>query len=175
MTTWNIDSVHSEIGFKIKHMMVSTVKGKFADFSGSVVGEGQNFETAKVKFAAKAASISTHNEQRDGHLKSPDFFEVEKFPELTFESTKITQEAGDVYKVMGNFTMHGVTKEIVFTAHFNGISKNNDGIQIAGVDIEGSLSRKDFGLTWNAPVETGGFLLSDEVILDISLELKESK
>ncbi|MDB5204695.1 MAG: YceI family protein [Candidatus Taylorbacteria bacterium] len=175
MTTWNIDSVHSEIGFKIKHMMVSTVKGKFADFSGSVVAEGDNYETAKVTFTTKAASISTHNEQRDGHLRSADFFDVEKFPELAFESTKISQGSGNVYEVIGNFTMHGVTKEIALTAHFNGISKGGDGLQIAGVDIEGSLSRKDFGLTWNAAVETGGFVLSDEVVLDISLELKEVK
>lgn len=175
MTTWNIDSVHSEIGFKIKHMMVSTVKGKFTDFSGSVTAEGENYETAKISFVAKAASINTHNGERDGHLRSADFFDVEKFPEVTFVSTKITRGTGNVYEVTGDFTMHGVTKEITFTAHFNGISKGSDGIQVAGVDIVGSLSRKDFGLTWNVAIEAGGVMVSDEVVLDINLELKESK
>lgn len=174
MYKWDIDAVHSEIGFKIKHMMVSTVKGNFKDFSGTVVAPNDSFEDAKITFTADAASVNTNNSHRDEHLKSADFFDVEKFPTITFESTKITHKEGNDYEVVGNFTMHGITKEITFKATFNGISKGKDG-RVSGADISGVISRKDFGLTYNAALETGGMLLSDEVILDISAELKEEK
>ena len=175
MYTWNIDGMHSEIGFKIKHMMVSTVKGNFKTFEGTIVAPNDSYENATIKFSADAGSINTNNEHRDGHLKSEDFFDVEKFPKLTFVSTKITKTGENEYEITGDFTMHGVTKEVTLKAVFNGISKNGDGDRVSGFDITGSISRKDFGLTWNAAVETGGVVVSDEVVFDMSIELKESK
>jgi polyisoprenoid-binding protein YceI len=175
MTTWHIDPAHSEISFKVKHLMVSTVKGMFTRFEGTVEAPDEDYTKAVISFSAKSESISTNQAQRDEHLKSADFFEVEKFPILTFSSTLISKLSDTEYKVEGDLTMHGVTKEVAFNATMHGIGKGMDGVEVAGVEAHGILSRKDFGLVWNAPLEAGGVVVSDEVGFEFNLELKENK
>jgi polyisoprenoid-binding protein YceI len=175
MNTWNIDSAHSEIGFKIKHLMISTVKGKFTSFKGSIEAPEEDLTKAKISFTAQVTSINTGNEMRDKHLQSPDFFNTVEFPTLSFQSKSITKKSADDFKVTGEFTMHGITKEISFDAKFNGTSTDMDKNRVMGFEISGTLSRKEFGLTWNAPTEKGGVVVSDEVKLDINIELKEIK
>ena len=174
MNTWIIDVAHSEIGFKVRHLMVSTVRGQFTKFEGSVMAPDNDLTKAEINFSAEASSVNTHNEMRDNHLKSPDFFDVAKFPTMTFKSTKITKTDASDFVVTGELGMHGVTKEITFDAVFNGITNTDKG-RIMGFEISGSLNRKDFGLTWNAPIEKGGVVVSEEVRLDINAELKEEK
>ena len=174
MNKWIIDGAHSEIGFKVKHLMVSTVRGQFTKFEGSVISPDDDLTKAEINFSAETSSINTNNEMRDGHLKSPDFFNAAEFPTMTFKSTKITKKDDSDFIVAGELNMHGITKEITFEAVFNGITNTDKG-RIMGFEISGSLNRKDFGLTWNAPVEKGGVLVSLEVKLDINAELKEEK
>ena len=174
MTTWIIDTAHSEIGFKIKHLMVSTVRGQFNKFEGSIKTEDTDLTKAQIEFSAEVSSINTNNEMRDGHLQSPDFFDAAKFPTLSIKSTKISKTDDTDYVVTGELTMHGVTKEISFDAKFNGLTNTDKG-GVMGFEISGALSRKDFGLTWNAPIEKGGVVVSDEVKLDINIESKELK
>jgi len=174
MNTWIIDVSHSEIGFKVKHLMVSTVRGQFTKFGGNITSPEDDLTKAEISFSAEASSINTHNEMRDNHLKSPDFFDVAKFPTMTFKSTKITKKGDSDFEVAGEFTMHGIKKEITFDAVFNGITNTDKG-RIMGFGISGSLNRKDFGLTWNAPIEKGGVMVSEEVKLDINIEAKEEK
>jgi polyisoprenoid-binding protein YceI len=174
MNTWNIDSAHSEVGFKVKHLMVSTVRGKFNSFEGSVKTDGEDLTKAEISFSAKTESINTNNEMRDKHLTSPDFFNSAEFPTLSFKSTKIVKKGDDDFIVTGSLTMHGVTKEITFDAKFNGVTNTDKG-GVMGFEISGSISRQEFGLTWNAPIEKGGVMVSDEVRLDINAEVKEVK
>ncbi len=175
MTTWNIDTMHSEIGFKVKHLMISTVRGRFDDFAGTLKMEGEDFTNAEVEFTAQTASVDTKSEMRDGHLKSPEFFDTEKFPTLTFKSTSISKESDKGYAVKGDLTMHGVTKEVVLDTTFNGSTVGIDGSKVLSFEIAGTLSRADFDLTWNKALETGGVAVSDEVKLDIEAEFKEAK
>jgi polyisoprenoid-binding protein YceI len=175
MTTWNIDSAHSEIGFKVRHLMITNVKGKFADFSGSVMADDDTFNNGKINFSATVASITTGNAMRDGHLQSADFFDATNFPTLTFASKSVVPTADDEFKVVGDLTMRGVTKEITLMAHFHGISKDMHSERVAGFDLSGSINRTDFGLLWNAAVETGGVTVSDEVKLEMEIEAKEMK
>ncbi|MBL7815277.1 MAG: YceI family protein [Saprospiraceae bacterium] len=165
-TKWAIDPTHTEIQFKVKHLMITTVTGNFDAFSGEATTEGDDFEGANVNFSAQIASIRTGNEQRDGHLKSADFFDAEQFPTLGFESK--TFSGG---KLLGDLTMHGVTKEVALDAEFLGIAKDPWGNVKAGFELEGKIKRSDFGLTWNAPTEAGGVLVSDDVRLIASVQL----
>ena len=174
MNTWNIDSAHSEVGFKIKHLMVSTVRGKFNSFEGSIKLGDNDLTKAEISFSADVSSIDTGNKMRDGHLISPDFFNSEEFPTLSFKSKDITKKDDTDFTVTGELTMHGITKEITFDAKFNGMTNTDKG-GVMGFEISGSLSRKEFGLTWNAPTEKGGVVVSDEVKLDINAEVKEEK
>ena len=173
MITWNIDQAHSEIGFRVKHLMISTVRGNFTRFEGSMVLPDEDFTKASVTFTAETASINTNNAMRDKHLQSPDFFDSVKFPNLSFKSSKIVKKNDTDFLVTGEFNMHGVTKKIVLNAIFNGTTVDMNKNKVMSFEISGSLSRKDFGLTWNAPIETGGVTVSDEVKLDISAELKK--
>ena len=175
MQTWKIDSVHSEIGFKVKHLMVTTVKGKFSKFEGEVKTPSEDLTKAEISFSADVDSINTNNDMRDGHLKSPDFFDAAKFPTLSFKSTSNSKKTENDFLVTGDLTMHGVTKAVVFDAIFNGYSVNMNKNKVMGFEISGALSRKDFGLTWNAPIETGGVTVSDEVKMDINVECEEVK
>jgi polyisoprenoid-binding protein YceI len=169
MNTWNIDQAHSVIGFKVKHLLVSTVRGEFTDFEGKIEAADDTFENAAISFTAQATSISTHSEARDNHLRSADFFEVEKYPTLSFTSKSFTKK-GDAFELVGDFMMHGVTKEISLEVTTEGVGKGMNGESVVGFDITGTLNRHDYGLTWNALVETGGAVVSDTVTLDIHIE-----
>lgn len=173
MSTWNLDHAHSTIGFKVKHLMVSSVSGLFTQFSGTIESPDDSFANATVHFTADAASISTHNEMRDNHLKSADFFDVAQFPTLSFTSTSFNKhESG--YTVSGNFTMHGITKPITLTVQSDGIGTGMNGKRVVGFTITGTINRTDFGLTWNNVLETGGVAVGEEVKLDIHVEATEA-
>jgi polyisoprenoid-binding protein YceI len=171
MTTWTIDTAHSEIGFKIKHLVISTVSGKFTSFEGKLEGEPGDLKNAKISFTADVDSIHTGSEQRDGHLKSADFFDTAKYPKLTFVSTKIDQKDGNEYKVTGDLTLKGISKPVTLNVEFGGVQNNFYGQTVAGFEITGKINRHDFGLTWSAVTEAGGIVVSDEVKLAINTEL----
>src|ERR1700730_7354959 len=174
-TKWILDPTHSEIQFKIRHLMITHVTGSFGKFNAEVQTTDENFETAKIKFTAEVDSITTNNEQRDGHLKSADFFEISKYPTLTFVSTKFEKVSGEEYILNGDLTFHGVTKNIKLKVEHGGIIKDPWGNTRTGFTIEGKLNRKDFGLQWNAATETGGVVLGDDVKLHASVEfIKEA-
>ncbi|GAB3414665.1 YceI family protein [Niabella aquatica] len=170
MATWTIDAMHSEIGFKVKHLVISTVSGKFKAFEGTVESAKDDFADATVSFSADVDSIDTGVEQRDGHLKSADFFEAEKYPKLTFESTSIVKD-GDDYKLTGNLTIKDVTKPVTLNVEFGGVGPNMYGQTVAGFEISGKINRKEFGLTWGAVTEAGGVVVSDDVKLHANVEL----
>jgi polyisoprenoid-binding protein YceI len=171
MAQWTLDPVHSEIEFKVKHLVISTVTGQFTRFSGTVEALKQDFSDARVRFEADIDSITTNNEQRDGHLKSPDFFDAAGFPKLSFESTSMTRKSDEVYVMAGDMTIRGTKRKITLDVRYNGRVKGFDG-DVAGFEITGKLNRHEFGLRWNAMTETGGVVVSDEVRLDIAVELK---
>lgn len=173
MSTWKIDDAHSEIGFKVKHLMVSTVKGHFTKFSGSIKADDDNMTNAVATFEADVASITTNNAGRDGHLQTGDFFEADKFPKITFTSTSFTKKSDNEFLVVGNFSMRGVTKEIGLNATLNGIVKDSYGNRVASFDVSGVINRLDYGVSWNAALEAGGFAVSNEVWLNMNVELKE--
>jgi polyisoprenoid-binding protein YceI len=170
-TAWGIDTAHSEIHFKVKHMMVSTVTGAFHRFEGSIESDGDDFDGADIRFSADIDSISTNNEQRDIHLKSDDFFNAAQFPKLIFESTSFTKVAVDNYRLVGNLTIRDITKQVELDAEYNGVAVDPWGNTRAGFEISGKISRKDFNLKWNAVTEAGGVVVSDEVRLAINVEL----
>jgi polyisoprenoid-binding protein YceI len=168
---WVADPTHSEISFKVKHMMMTNVTGTFGQFSVDAETEAEDFSSAKVSFAAQIASINTGNEQRDGHLKSADFFDAEKNPELKFVSTSMTKKDDENYVLNGDLTIGEVTNSVSLDVEFGGINKDPWGNQKAGFSINGKINRKEFGLTWNAALETGGVLVSEEVKLSAEIQL----
>lgn len=170
-TNWNLDPTHSEVGFKVKHMMITNVSGSFTDFSLQAATEGDDFTKSEIVFNAKTTSINTGNEQRDGHLRSPEFFDSENHPNLTFKVTKLERIEGDNYLVHGDMTIKDVTKPATFNAEFGGIGKDPWGNIKAGYTINGKINRKDFGLNWNAALETGGVMVSEEVRINCELQL----
>jgi len=169
-TTWAIDPTHSELQFKVKHLVITTVTGSFKDISGTVVA-GENFDDAKITFEAKVASISTNNEQRDAHLTSADFFEAEKFPTITFTSTKFTKKDDDEFELVGDLTIKGETKSVTLEVEHGGVATDPWGNVKAGFDLKGKINRKEFGLGWNALTEAGGMLVSEDVKLVASIQL----
>ena len=170
-TKWVLDPTHSEVEFKIKHMMISTVTGNFKKFDASVETEGEDFTTAKVKFTVDVDSIDTKNEQRDGHLKSVDFFDAANFPEFTFVATKYENVDNDgSYEVYGDLTIRGITRNEKFDAEFGGVIKDPWGNTRAGITITGKINRKDFGLTWRGATETGSLIVSEDVKVHVALE-----
>lgn len=167
---WSIDPTHSEIAFKVKHMMFTNVTGKFQKFTAEATTEGDHFENASFEFSADIDSVATGNADRDGHLLSPDFFDAANFPKLTFKSTSfIKKDEGD-YILTGDLTIRDVTKPVTLAVDFGGTAKDPWGNVKAGFSAEGKLNRKDFGLTWNAALETGGVLVSEEVKLVIDAQ-----
>lgn len=172
---FKVDPVHSTVGFKVRHL-VGKVSGTFAEFSGSVtVPDRGKPEVASVRFVIRAASIDTANADRDKHLRGADFFETDKFPEITFESTKVEAKGADSYLVTGKFTMHGVTKEIVLPLTFGGTVKDPWGNERAGFSLQTVLNRKDYGVVWNKAMDAGGLVLGDDVEVAIDLELVKAK
>ena len=159
-TTWTIDKAHSKIGFNVTHMAVSEVEGNFKDFDGSLVTQSGDFDGAEVTFSARTASIDTDIERRDNHLKSPDFFDAAKYPEISFKGN--LAKKGGKYVLKGDLTMHGVTKPVEFDVSYGGTINTGKG-EKAGFKISGKLNRQDYGLTWNNKVPTGELVVGDEV------------
>ena len=170
-TKWLLDPIHSELQFKIKHLMISNVSGAFKSFSAEVETEDEDFSTAKINLTAQMDSISTNNEQRDAHLRNSDFFEVEKYPELKFKSTKVEEVDSDTFMLHGELTMKGVTKPVKLDVEFNGATKDPWGGERAGFVITGKINRADWGINFNSVLETGGVMLSEEVRINSEIEL----
>lgn len=175
MATWKIDASHSEITFKVKHLVISTVSGKFTDFDATVIADKEDFSDAEVTFSAKIESITTGNEQRDGHLKSADFFDAANHPELSFKSTSIKQLSGSDYELNGDLTIRGTTKPITLKAEFGGIQQDFYGNTVAGFELAGKINRQEYGLTWSAVTEAGGVVVSDDVRIAVNVELIKQK
>jgi polyisoprenoid-binding protein YceI len=166
--TWNIDTSHSSIDFKVKHMAIASVKGNFKTFSGTI--QTNNGELSSVEATIDASSISTNDEKRDGHLKSPDFFDVANTPSITFKSTKLEKVSDNEYSITGDLTMRGVTKPVTFTAEVGAPVKDPWGLTRAAANIRGKLNRKDWGLNWNQVLELGALLVGEEVIFDFDVQ-----
>jgi len=167
--TYKIDKAHSEVVFQIRHL-VTRVRGRFDDFEGTVQLNEERPELSSVEFTIKAASIDTNEKDRDTHLRSADFFDVEKFPNLAFRSRQIVKKSKETYDVSGDLSIHGVTKEIVLPVTHLGKAKDPWGNERVGFEAEITLNRKDYGLMWNAPLELGGFLVGDEVKASLSIQ-----
>lgn len=170
-TKWNLDPVHSEIGFKVKHMMITSVSGSFQKFDAKVETTDLDFSTAKIEFTADVNSITTSSPDRDNHLKSPDFFDVANYPTLKFVSTKIEKKDDENFIAFGNLTIRDVTKAVKFNVEFGGVGKDPWGNEKAGFTISGKIDRTDYKLNWNAVLEKGGVLVSEEVKLHGELQL----
>jgi polyisoprenoid-binding protein YceI len=162
-TKWTLDPTHSELAFKIRHMMITNVKGEFRKFDATIVTDGSGFTEASVSATVDASSIFTNDETRDGHLKSADFFDVEKHPLLSFSGTDFYRIKGDEYKLKGILTIKEMSNEVELDVVFGGTNKDPWGNEKIGFSVEGKINRKDFGLSWNTVLETGGVLVGEEV------------
>ncbi len=171
MATYKIDAAHSEITFKVKHLMITNVTGNFTKFDATLESNSDDFSDAKISFEADVNSINTNNEQRDGHLKSDDFFGAEAFPTLTFTSTSFTKKSNDEYSLVGDLTVKGTTKSVVLNVEYGGTVTDPYSQVKAGFEINGKINRKDFGLTWGAITEAGGVVVSDEVKLNLGVQM----
>lgn len=175
MATWNIDPTHSEIQFKVKHLVISTVTGYFRSFNGTIETKGDSFEGADVSFEADIDSIDTNTEDRDNHLKSDDFFNAEKFPKMKFESTSFKNTSGDNYELTGNLTIRDITKEITLDVTHGGTVEDPYGQTKAGFELSGSINRKEFDLKWNAVTEAGNVVVGDKVNLYMNVQVVETE
>ena len=171
MAKWNIDPMHSEVQFKVKHLVISTVTGSFNKFQGTVETDSDDFVGAKINFSLDVDSIDTNQAQRDAHLKAGDFFDAAAFPPITFASTSLTKKNGSDYSLKGNLTVKGVTKEVELAVEFGGIAADPYGNIKAGFDINGVVNRKDFGLTANMITEAGNVVVGEDVKLILSVQL----
>lgn len=169
MTRLMIDSAHSQVGFQVKHMMFSKVRGTFEEFSGTIEFDETNPANSSVNVEINPASINTRDEKRDEHMRSADFFGVDANPKMTFVSTDVKPD-GDDYKITGDLTMNGITKSVVLDAEFEGKGPSPMGVEVYGFSAETKISRKEFGMEWNAAIETGGVLVSDEVKITLEIE-----
>ncbi|GAB2771536.1 polyisoprenoid-binding protein YceI [Hymenobacter luteus] len=174
-TTWVIDPTHSEVQFKIKHLVISTVTGSFKKFEGQAVTENDSFENARITFALDVNSIDTNQEQRDEHLRNNDFFDAATYPQITFTSTSLTAKGDDEYKLTGNMTIKDVTKPVTLDVEFGGVATDFYGNEKAGFEISGKINRKEFGLTFHAVTEAGSIVLGDDVKLSASVQLVKQK
>ncbi len=174
-TVWNFDPAHSSIEFKAKHMMVTTVKGQFTEVTGQIIGDLEDPTNAEIDVEINAASLDTRNEQRDAHLRSADFLETDTYPEILYKSTRIERVGDDQFKAHGDLTIHGVTREIELEGTLNGNRQTPFGTEVVGLSAQGSLNRKDFGLTYNMALDAGGWLVGDDLKLDFEIEaIKQS-
>lgn len=171
MATYKIDASHSEITFKVKHLMITNVTGSFTQFNASMQSDKEDFSDAVISFDADVNSINTNNEQRDGHLKSDDFFNAAQFPTLSFVSTSFTKLSDEQYKLAGNLTIRDVTKPVELDVEYGGTMVDPYGQTKAGFEIAGKINRKDFNLKWTATTEAGGIVVSDEVKLHLSVQM----
>ena len=170
-SAWTLDRSHSSVNFAITHMVVSEVDGSFKDFSADVKSAKDDFSDLSVAFTIQTKSVNTDDEKRDGHLKSADFFDAEKFPAITFKSTSIKKISDKKYELEGELTMHGVTKKVKWELKYNGTIKDPYGNNRAGFKATTTINRKDFGVTWNKTLDAGGVALSDEVAISVNVEL----
>lgn len=175
MTKYTDDTAHSSIGFSVKHMMVSKVRGNFNEFSANLEGQETDLTGSTIEFTIDVASINTNNEDRDNHLRLADFFDVETYPSITFKATDIQSKGGDEYKVTGDLTIKDVTKEVTFDAEYEGKGTNPWGQEVVAFSANSKINRKDFGLTWNQTLETGGVLVGEDIKIDIELELNPAQ
>jgi len=171
LTKWAIDPTHSEISFKVKHLVISTVTGTFKSFDGTLETDNEDFDNAQISFEADIDSIDTNNSDRDTHLKSDDFFNAAEHPKLTFESTSFTKTGDGEYQLIGNLTIRGNSQEITLNAEYGGTVVDPYGQTKAGFEVSGKLNRKEFGLKWSAVTEAGSVVVSEEVKLLISVQI----
>ena len=175
-TKWVLDPSHSELGFKVKHLMVTNVSGSFNNFSVTAETSGDDFANAVVTFSADTTSISTNSEQRDEHLKSADFFDAANFPAITFKATAFEKKgSGEEYELTGDLTIKDVTKTVEFDVVYNGTVKDPWGNTKAGFKLTGSINRVDYGIKWNVALEAGGVLVSEEVKIVCDIEIAKAK
>jgi len=170
-TLWKIDPTHSKVQFKVKHLVISTVTGSFGSFDGQIEADGDHFENAKATFTADIDSITTSNDDRDQHLKSDDFFNAEKFPQLKFESTNLEKVSNGEYKVTGDLTIREVTKAVVLDVVHGGTAGDPYGQTKAGFEVTGKINRKEFGLIWSAVTEAGKVVVGNEIKLQLNVQL----
>ncbi len=173
MAQWKIDSAHSEINFKVKHLVVSTVTGTFTKFDATIETNKDDFSDAKFSFEADVNSVNTKNEQRDGHLKSPDFFDAASFPKMSFVSKSVKSLSDYEMQVVGDLTIRGTKKEVTLDVIYNGTVAGFGGANVAGFEVRGKVNRFDFGLQWNALTEAGGVVVSNEVKIEILAEFNK--
>lgn len=173
-TLWKIDPTHSEIQFKVKHLVISTVTGNFRSFDGHIKSEGDDFEHASAYFEANIDSISTNNEDRDNHLKSDDFFNAAEYPKLTFESTAFKKTGDNEYKITGDLTIRDLTKEVELDVLHGGTVEDPYGNTKAGFEVAGTINRKEFGLSWDAVTEAGNVVVGDNIKLQLNVQLVQS-
>ena len=169
MKKWTVDAAHSEIGFSVKHMMISKVKGAFTSYEATVEANEEDLQGALIDFKIDVASIDTSNTDRDNHLRSADFFDVEQFPYITFKANDIIKK-GDEYELTGDLTMKDVTRPVTFEVEYGGKATNPWGVEVVAFNVEGKVNRRDFGLTWNQALETGGVLVGEDIKITLELE-----
>ncbi len=174
VTKWAIDPTHSKVGFRVKHLMISNVQGSFREFSGEVKTTGNDFSTAIISFSLNTSSVDTEMADRDGHLKSADFFDSEKFPVILFSGNGLKDLGDDIYELTGTLKIKDVSKSVKLSVEFGGVMSDPWGNVKAGFSITGKINRKDFGLNWNAALEAGGVLVGEEVKIDCDIELVKS-
>ncbi len=172
-TTWVIDTIHSDVLFKIKHLVISNVTGSFKKFEGKIVTQEKDFNNAKVSFTIDVKSIDTNQAQRDAHLQTGDFFAADLYPQITFESTSFVNVGGSNYRMDGNLTLRGVTKPIQLNVEYGGSEDNGHGILKHGFEVTGIVNRKEFGMTWNKLTDTGGLGLGENVKLIANIQVAE--
>jgi polyisoprenoid-binding protein YceI len=172
-TTWVIDPLHSEVFFKIKHLLISTVTGSFRKFEGNIIAEGTDFNNAKVSIVIDVKSIDTNQPQRDEHLQNGDFFDADLYPQITFESVSFVNTAGSAYKLAGNLTLKGVTKPIELEVEYGGSENNGHGMIKHGFEITGIVNRKEFGMTWNKITDSGGLGLGEDIKLMANIQVAQ--
>jgi len=173
MKKWIIDPVHSEIAFKARHLMISTVRGHFNKFEGEITAKDENLTDAVISFNADVNSLETRHPDRNGHLLGADFFDAEKFPKMSFESTSV-KRVKDTLEIDGNLTIKDITKAVSLKAEINGTNTDMYGKKVTAFDLTGKINRQDFGVTWNAVLETGGVLIGDEVTIEAFIEAQEA-
>ncbi|AUD05848.1 YceI family protein [Spirosoma pollinicola] len=173
-TNWVVDPMHSEVQFKIKHLVISTVTGTFRNFEGGATTESDDFDNAEIHFSLHVDSVDTNQEMRDAHLKGADFFDAETFPKIAFKSTSFKKIDDDEYALNGDLTMKGVTKPVTLKAEYGGTAKDAYGNQKLGFEVTGKVNRKEFGLTYNALTETGGLALGEDIKLSANIQLAKA-
>ena len=175
VTTWNIDTAHTDVLFSAKHMMVTTVRGKFADVSGTISLDEENPAASSGEFTVAVSSLNTGVEQRDGHLRSADFFDADNHPNATFTATKVEARGGSDYAVTGDLTIRGTTRPVTFDVELLGFYAGMNGARRAGFHATGKINREDFGLSWNVALETGGWLVGKDIKLELDLAVEQAE